>query len=239
MIIYDITRSLNDNTPVWPGDAPFRFTRNWRIADGAAVNLGSISLSVHAGTHADAPLHFQDDGRSIAELDLSVYVGRATVATVSGCDLITVQDIVAAISTADRGYGDASFASEVRKSAPETTASAALALAPRLLLRTSAWQDPATFPTQFPVIAPDVPGFLRSQGVILLGLDVPSVDLFDSKDLPNHHALHANGIHILESLVLDGVPSGNYDLTALPLKIEGSDGSPIRAILRYPATRPD
>ena len=106
-----------------------------------------------------------------------------------------------------------------------------LALMPRLLLRTGAWTDPCMFPTRFPVMGDEVPAYLQSQGVVLVGVDVPSVDLFESKDLQIHHALHSRGIHILKLFLAD-VPAGRYELIALPLKLEGADGSPVRAILR-------
>ena len=202
--IYDISRPLNAALPVWPGDEPFRYTRSWRIADGASVNLGSISLSVHAGSHADAPVHFRDDGAAISELDLNAFIGPATLIDVSGLDPIRVEDI----------------------DLPE------IAAAQRLLLRTGAWPDPAVFPERFPVIADGVPDVLGSRGIVLLGLDTPSVDRFDSTTLPDHHVLHRNGIHILESLCLTDVPPGGYELIALPLKLDGADGSPVRAILR-------
>ncbi|MFL6542052.1 MAG: arylformamidase, partial [Chthoniobacterales bacterium] len=75
------------------------------------------------------------------------------------------------------------------------------------------------------------PAWLKARGVKLLGFDVPSVDEITSKDLPNHHALGAAGIGIVESLDLSRVSAGVYQLIALPLKIAGADGSPIRAIL--------
>lgn len=204
MKIYDISRPLNDSAPVWPGDEPYRFSRKLSIADGASVNLGSISLSVHAGSHADAPLHFLDGGAGIDAMGLSVYIGPAAVIDVSGHATITVE----IIESVD--FGDSA----------------------RLLLRTGGWPEANEFPSEFPVIAHDVPAYLWSRGIVLLGLDVPSVDLFDSKDLPNHHALYRHGIHILEALQLQEVPPGPYELIALPLRLEGADGSPVRAILR-------
>ena len=202
--IYDISRPLSKSTPVWPGDAPFRYTMNLRMAAGASVNLGSFCTTAHVGTHADAPLHFDDGALPISELDLSAYIGPAVVIDVAGRSIIHVEDI----------------------------AHEALESAPRLLLRTGAWLDAETFPQSIPVIANDVPEFLKSKGVVLLGVDVPSVDSLESKDLPNHHGLHANRIRILESLFLDDVAPGIYELVALPLKLEGADGSPVRAILR-------
>lgn len=204
MRIYDISLPLRDWTPVWPGDAPFSYQLSWLMEDGASVNLGKISTSVHAGTHADAPFHFCSDGRSIDELDLNAFIGPAVVADVSGEPIVTIE----AIAMAEPMNGD------------------------RVLLKTGGWSDLNTFPTQFPVIAPEVPGYLSAIGVVLLGVDVPSVDEFTSKSLPNHNKLNAYGIQILESLNLADVPAGRYELIALPLKIEGADGSPVRAILR-------
>ncbi len=78
----------------------------------------------------------------------------------------------------------------------------------------------------------DVPDWLSENGVVLVGVDVPSVDHLDSKTLPIHHALGTHGIRILESLDLSGVPEGLYELIALPIKLVAADGAPVRAILR-------
>ena len=107
-----------------------------------------------------------------------------------------------------------------------------LSTTPRLLLRTDGWLDHSSFPESIPVLSESVPAYLKQQGVILVGLDVPSVDQIDSKDLPIHHALGSFGIAILESVELRRVDPGVYELIALPLKLEGADGSPVRAILR-------
>jgi len=171
---------------------------------GDAVNVCAVTLSVHTGTHADAPYHFSDSGATIDEIGLDPYVGPAVVLDMRGKELIRREDV----DGCDFSY------------------------TPRVLFKTDAWTDYTRFPTQIPVLAPDVPAYLAARGVILVGLDVPSVDPIDSEDLPNHHALAAHGIHILESLCLADVPSGEYELIALPLKLVGADGAPIRAILR-------
>src|SRR5262249_25278684 len=103
---------------------------------------------------------------------------------------------------------------------------------PRLLIRTDGWPDHSRFPTSIPVLDEDVPAWLHKQRVILLGLDLPSVDGLDSKALPNHHALATHGITILEGLKLADVPTGRYELLALPMRLVGADGAPVRAILR-------
>jgi arylformamidase len=204
MPIRDITIPMQDSLACWPGDAPFRFTWTWRKRDGATVNVGQFQLSVHTGTHTDAPFHFDDEGATCEFLDLHPFIGPARVISVMNRRRIRRQDL----EPFD------------------------LSDTPRLLLRTDGWTDHARFPTSIPIMDEDVPAWLRRQGVILVGVDVPSVDDLDSKDLPNHHALDRNGIAILESLDLAGVPAGVYELLALPLKLIGADGAPVRAVLR-------
>jgi len=199
-----VTIPLREGLAGWPGDTPFSFRLAWSRAAGAAVNVGRIAASLHAGTHVDAPFHFADDGPAVDALPLGPFLGPARVVDVVGKPVIRRADLE----------------------------SLDLAATPRLLLRTGGWPDHARFPDSIPVIDDDVPAWLRERGVILLGLDVPSVDPLDSKTLPIHHALHAAGIAILESLALEGVPPGVYELIALPLKVVGADGAPVRAILR-------
>jgi arylformamidase len=103
--------------------------------------------------------------------------------------------------------------------------------APRLLLKTGVWKDSSVFPDWIPVMAPDVPAWLRARQVKLIGLDLPSVDPIDAKKLVNHHALAAAGIAIVESLDLSEVGAGTYHFSALPLRISGGDAGPVRAIL--------
>ena len=101
----------------------------------------------------------------------------------------------------------------------------------RLLVKTGRWSDSTVFPNRIPVIAADVPAWLQKNGVKLLGVDLPSMDEIDSKSLQNHHALAQAGIGIIESLDLSDVASGIYNFAALPLKIAGADGAPVRAVL--------
>ena len=204
MRIHDITLALRDELPCWPGDTPFRFALAWSKARGATVNVGQVSTTVHIGTHVDAPFHFDEAGATIDALGLDPFLGPALVADLRGREVIRVEDL--------KPFD--------------------LSGTPRLLIRTDGWLDHSRFPESIPVVGEDVPAYLRDQGVILLGLDVPSVDRIDSKTLPIHHALGSLGIMILESVDLTGVEPGVYDLIALPLKMLGADGSPVRAILR-------
>jgi arylformamidase len=88
------------------------------------------------------------------------------------------------------------------------------------------------FPTQFVYPSPELADFMAEHGIVLFGSDAPSMDDMASKTLPGHKALRRHRIAILEGLLLTDVPDGTYELIALPLKIEGGDGSPVRAILR-------
>ena len=92
--------------------------------------------------------------------------------------------------------------------------------------------DPARFSEDFAAVSPELVDQLHRQGVRLVGIDTPSLDLFASKDLPAHQACLRNDMAILEGIVLDGVPEGVYELIALPLRLVGFDASPVRAILR-------
>ncbi len=208
MTIHDITIPMQDSLAVWPGDTPFRFSWTWRKKDGASVNVGQFRLSVHTGSHADAPFHYDDAGLTIDAVGLNPFIGPARLISLPGRPRIRKADL----EPFD------------------------LSGAPRVLLRTGGWTDHTSFPSTIPVMDDDVPEWLSRQGVILVGLDLPSVDDLDSKTLPIHHALGAHGITILESLDLSQVSDGQYELIALPLKLIGADGAPVRAVLReWPA----
>lgn len=205
MNIIDITRPILEGIQVWPGDTKFELEWTTRLEEGASVNLGSVRLSLHTGTHADAPFHVQAGGARIGGLDPGAFLGPARVADVRGQTTLSA-DVISSV------LGDAP--------------------AERLLLRTGAWEDVSDFPTGFLTLEPDAVAVLRSAGIRLFGTDAPSVDRFESKDLPVHHALFNAGISILENLDLTGVRPDDYELVALPLKLLEGDGSPVRAVLR-------
>lgn len=205
-MIYDISRTVKPNTAVWPGDSSFQVEYALRRSEGAAVNLTTISLSPHTGTHADAYFHYEDDGEHPAAMPLSAYIGSARVVTVSKQDGALTPDAFP--------YG--SFEN-----------------AERLLIHShvSDLSDDA-WALAFPYLSVALIERLAEEGVVLVGLDSPSVDAFESKDLPCHHALRRHGMVNLESLYLRNVPDGDYELIALPLKLDLTCGSPVRALLR-------
>ena len=204
MVIFDISRKLKNGMPIWPGDTPFQYEITSITENGLTVNVGSLHLSAHSGTHVDAPFHFDSNGKKIMDLDLGIYVGPARVIDMTNRERIGVIDL-----------------ENIDIDGVE-----------RILFKTLAWKNPEEFPEQIPHIEPDIAPFLASKGVRLLGLDVPSVDPIGSEALPAHQSLNENGIHILESLMLDEVEPGDYELIALPLPLVQGDGSPVRAILR-------
>jgi arylformamidase len=204
MKFHDISRLIHTGMPRWPGDTPAEFKLVATIPAGSAVNIGRLHLSVHTGTHADAPYHYNQAGAKMNEVPVDTFIGPARVLDVRGHDTITV----ALLAAHD------------------------FAATPRVLFKSDSWTDPAVFPPSWPLFAADVPAWLGAHGVKLVGMDVPSVDHVTSKDLAIHHALDAAGIVILENLDLRAVTPGVYELIALPLKIKDGDGSPVRAVLR-------
>jgi arylformamidase len=216
MKIFDISRVLSSSLAPWPGDTPFHFELKWKMAEGATVNVGTINMSVHNGSHADAPFHFDESGDSIERIPLDTYVGAAVVV-----DLAKLFPRTGDGFDRTRPIGIADL----------EASSVSLEQAPRLLLKTGVWKDSKVFPDWIPVIAPGVADWLRERKVKLLGLDLPSVDPIEAKKLANHYALAAARIAIVESLDLSEVEAGIYQLAALPLKIAGGDAGPVRAIL--------
>jgi len=210
-MLYDLSPRLGPDTPVWPGDTAFSTRLTWAMAEGSPVNVSAFTTTPHLGSHADAPLHTERGGESIADLPLESFLGRCQVVKVPSVPLIEPRHLESAL---EGGQG------EDRLSPP------------RLLLRTDSVHDRRKFPQRFSVLSPELAALLAKKKALLVGLDTPSVDPLESKRLEAHHHLLRNGVAILEGLVLDAVPDGEYELIALPLKMAGLDASPVRAVLR-------
>lgn len=204
--IHDISRPIRSGIPVWPGDTAFDFRFVAKIAEGSSVNVGRIEMSVHTGSHVDAPLHFDDEGADAASVSLSKYVGPCVLADVRpSARGILPAHLPAELDGLARAHG-------------------------RVLLRSYA-ERPGGFDEHMAHATPELADWLAERGVQLLGVDTDSMDAFESKDLPAHRRLNHHGIAILEGIDLSGVQPGSYELVALPLRIEGADGSPVRAVL--------
>lgn len=205
MKMWDISQTLRPGMPMWPGEPPLVLHRNAQIGTDCPVNVGAMDTPLHAGTHADSPFHYDPQGAASADCDLDVYVGR--------CVVVDVRHAAGRVE-------------------PDDIVWAALEGATRVLFRTYNRFPADEWDSQFTAIAPVVIARLREHGVRLIGTDAASLDPEQSKTMDAHHEVQAGDLRILEGLVLDDVPPGEYELIALPLKIAGADASPVRAILR-------
>lgn len=205
-MLYDITRTVRSDTHVWPGDTNYGLQPVMKITDGASVNLMTMTTTCHIGTHADAYYHYEDDGDFPVTMPLEHYLGR--------CRVVTVQQKDGALLPDDFAHVD-------------------LVGGERLLIHSHVSDLPDTeWPTTFPYLSVEFIKHLAELKYKLIGLDSPSVDAFDSKELPSHHALRQYGLVNLEHLMLRDVPDADYELIALPLKLDKACGSPVRALLR-------
>lgn len=201
--IWDISPAIDTHAAVFPGDTAYVQRPHFTIGPGCPVNVHAITLSPHTGAHADAPLHYAADGAAAGALALEPYLGPCRVVHCLGCGpLVTPEDIRHALG----------------------------GLPARVLVRTRARATQSW--DHFSAYAPETLALLASLGVRLVGIDTPSVDPGDSGALPAHRQLLQHDMRVLENLVLDEVPEGDYELIALPLKLMLADASPVRAILR-------
>jgi arylformamidase len=204
--LIDVTVPLSTQLPVFPGDPLVLVEATDRIADGAACNLTRLVLGTHAGTHVDAPFHFEPDGDTVDHLPLEVLMGRARV-----------------VEVGTRGPVDGAFL-------------AALDLhgVTRLLLKTPASGQlrRGLLPADFAHLTPEAASGLVAAGVRLVGIDSPSVERSGGAGFIVHHTLLRAGVIIVENLDLSNVTPGEYDLACLPLLVAGADGAPARVVLR-------
>jgi arylformamidase len=203
-MIYDITPPITERLKVWPGDTPPAREVLCDLGRGDNITLSTLRATVHLGAHADAPSHYGAGAPAIHERSLDYYLGPCQV-----------MHVAVARST---------------RITPEMLPQPVQA--PRLLIATGTYPDAEQFDTDFAALSPELVRRLHEQGVQLIGIDTPSVDLFDSKDLASHQMFLRCDMAILEGLVLREVPEGTYELIALPLRLVGFDASPVRAILK-------
>ncbi len=203
-MIYDISPAITPDIAVFPGDTPLRREVLCNMAKGDAITLSTIHATCHLGAHADGPNHYGVDARSIDQQPLDRYLGRCRVieTTVSRGERVALKHLTSALSTE------------------------------RILFKTGTWPDPTVFNPDFAGLSVELVEALAAAGAKTVGIDTPSVDTADSKDLPAHRAILRHDIAILEYLDLSHVPAGVYELIALPLKLVGFDASPVRAVLR-------
>jgi arylformamidase len=203
--LWDISPPIHASAPVFPGDTAYSQTWVARIGPDCPVNVSAITLSPHVGAHADAPLHYDPEGAAIGAVGLDAFLGPCRVIHAMGCGPL-VQ--------------------------PMHLAHAMQNLPSRVLVRVYERQPQDRFDDALPAFAPDTVALLADLGVQLIGIDSASIDPADSQALASHQVIRQRGLRVLENLLLDDVPEGDYELIALPLKLSTADASPVRAVLR-------
>lgn len=203
--IIDISQRLEPGMTGFPGDTVYQEGWTFRIGSGCPVNVARLSLSVHCGSHADAPLHYAAAGAAVGELALSDFIGACRVIDARGTGALCM---------------------------PGDLAGRLDGVPPRVLLRLAEHGDHRQWPAGFRAVAPETVAVLAAHGVRLIGVDVPSVDPETSKALPAHKMVLQHDMRILENLTLSHVSPGDYELIALPLRLMNLDASPVRAVLR-------
>lgn len=202
--LIDISQTVQEDTVVWPGDTPF--SREWvmTMEGGCSCNVSTIRMSVHCGTHSDAPYHFIEDGIRSADVSLEAYIGPCLVIEAGDEEAVRASDLDGVDFSRHRR-----FLFKTRRPCTATT-----------------WRDDFTY------MGVDAAERLVEGGAMLVGLDTPSMDAMDSKTLDAHKVLCSGGLALLENLDLAHVEPGAYELIAPPIKVGGSDSAPVRAILR-------
>ena len=203
--LWDISPPVQPGAPVFPGDTPYQQHWSAQIGPGCPVNVSSITLSPHVGAHADAPLHYDPEGAAVGALALTPFIGP--------CRVIHAIGVRPLILWAHLQH-------------------AAHDLPPRVLVRTYQRMPSDAWDAELAAFAPETVERLADAGVRLIGIDTASIDPAESKTLDSHQVIRRSGMRVLENLVLDDVPEGDYELIALPLKLVQADASPVRAILR-------
>ena len=203
--LWDISPPIRTGIPVWPGDTQYAEQRTWTLAGACPVNVSKFTMSTHTGAHADAPFHYDAEGARSGALALERYIGPCRVIHAIGAKPLVEPEHV-------RGH-----------LAPGIT---------RVLVRTYAKSPVERWDESFTAVAPATLELLAQSGVSLIGIDTPSLDPQESKTMDAHNVVRRHGMSILEGLVLDGVPEGDYELIAPPLKLADLDAAPVRAVLR-------
>ena len=204
MALLDVSQPVTPRTAAFPGDVPFSCGWTLELARGGSVNLSAVTTSPHVGTHVDAPFHYDERGARVGGLDLGAFVGPALVVDAVGRSEIGA-DLLRGLDLAGH---------------------------PRVLFRTQRRSDPHAFLDEFPILADDAIAALAGARVRLVGMDAPSFDPVDAKELRVHKALGRAGIANVENLVLDRAEPGKHELLAAPVAWVEQDAAPLRAVLR-------
>lgn len=204
--IHDVSVPVRTGGLIYPGNPEIAIDPQQALSKGDGANVSRVSFGSHTGTHVDAARHFFDDGQTVDRIPLERLVGEAI--------LIAFDDELMSVGAADLERHD-------------------LGGHKRILIRTrnSGFVTDADFHRDYTYLAPDGAEYLVSKGVELVGVDYLSIEQFHSGHHRTHRTLLGSGVVIVEGLMLGGVAPGEYDLVCLPLRLDGLDGAPARAVL--------
>ncbi|MCP4328565.1 MAG: arylformamidase [Alphaproteobacteria bacterium] len=205
MTVWDLSPPIRPGIPVWPGDTPYDEARTWHLDETCPVNVARITMSTHTGSHADAPLHYDPAGAPIGGVSLAPYIGPCRLIDATEAEGVVPPEMV-------RPFLDPPIE--------------------RMLLRTMRHSVADRWDENFTAVAPETIELIAESGGLLVGIDSPSIDPQNSKSLDAHNMVRRHRMAILEGLVLADIPTGDYELIALPLKLANADAAPVRAILR-------
>jgi arylformamidase len=207
MALYDISLTISEDLPTWPGDPTIKLTKLSQIDQGDLANVTHLSTPVHMGTHVDAPDHFLNNGKTVESIPLDHFIGQALVIYIDAPTIITAEDLIA-------------------QNIPSGTE--------RLLIKTvnsEIWKrNDQVFQEDFVALSPDAADQLVKTGIKVVGIDYLSVAAFD-EPVPTHKILLEKNVLVIEGLDLSQINPGDYKLYCLPLKISSSDGAPARVLL--------
>jgi len=209
--IIDISLPVDSKSACFPGDTPFSRNITLTYQDSGVVNLTSLTMSPHVGTHADSPVHIKGDmheGEGMAhQLPLDAYIGPVRV-----IDLAPYEGGI----TAEQFISKTKDLTDL----PE-----------RILFKTCHQIRYQIWEEKYAHLTVELVAAMKESGVRLVGIDTPSVDHIESKNLEAHHKLDECSFVWLENLDLTEVSEGNYFLVAPPIKFVELEASPVRAVL--------
>ena len=204
---YDISVLLGSESIDYPGDTPYQRKMVQTLQDGDDCNLSELTMSAHAGTHLDAPLHFFSDGKTIDQYPVEKFILSAHVVPIVDGASIEPRELESIHILPGEGI--------LFKTENSITG--------RI--------ENGVFQKDFVYLSPEGADWCVRKKVGLVGIDYISVEQYGSRTSPVHRKILGNGILILEGINLTGVPVGKYTLYCLPLKIRGGEGAPVRAVL--------
>ncbi|MCX7709207.1 MAG: cyclase family protein [Clostridia bacterium] len=204
--IYDISLTLENDLPVWPGDKNPELEQTSFMEKGDVCNVGRFSMGMHTGTHIDVPLHFINDGKSTEDVDLSRFIGRAKVFEVE----VPLKIELEHVQNFDIGEDDI-----IILKVPKNES----------LLKIK------EFSKDYVSLSLEAAQFFANKKIKAVGINYFSIEKFDSSKFAVHKTLLGNDIVVIEGLKLEGIEPGEYEFFCLPLKLKNGNGSPVRAVL--------